>query len=71
MISSLIAFILLVPRELCLVGCVFFIADYYAIIESSTLNAWITAIQQHGGEVKLNKHGVFIKTKAFFFYFVV
>ncbi|RXG60380.1 PAX-interacting protein 1 [Armadillidium vulgare] len=41
----------MLPRELCMVGCVFYIADYYSDITTNTLNGWKRVIQQHGGEV--------------------
>lgn len=42
----------MLPRELCMVGCVFYIADYYSDITTNTLNGWKRVIQQHGGEVR-------------------
>ncbi|KAK7066486.1 PAX-interacting protein 1 [Halocaridina rubra] len=42
---------IMLPRELCLVGCVFYIADYHGDVTLQTLQTWKILIQQHGGEV--------------------
>ena len=41
----------MLPRELCLVGCVFYIADYHAELLPHVIDTWRRVIQQHGGEV--------------------
>lgn len=43
-----------VPREGCLLGCSFFIADYPSIVTPSLINAWVRVIREHGGQVKLD-----------------
>merc|ERR1719383_1013445 len=43
-----------IPREGCLLGCTFFIADYPTIVTSSLINAWVRVIREHGGQVKLD-----------------
>lgn len=42
---------IMLPRELCLVGCVFYIADYHAELLPTVIDTWRRVIQQHGGEV--------------------
>ena len=44
---------LAVPRELCLVGCVFYIADYYGEVTTKTVHTWKRLVHQHGGEVSV------------------
>merc|ERR1719383_997005 len=43
-----------IPREGCLLGCTFFIADYPTIVTPSLINAWVRVIREHGGQVKLD-----------------
>lgn len=41
-----------IPPDLCLLGCVFSVADYQSIIGSDELNAWHKVIEQYGGQVE-------------------
>ncbi|XP_013410668.1 PAX-interacting protein 1 [Lingula anatina] len=40
-----------VPEDMCLLGCVFYIADYNKYMEQEQLDVWKKAISQHGGQV--------------------
>ncbi|KAK2181918.1 hypothetical protein NP493_376g01031 [Ridgeia piscesae] len=40
-----------IPSDLCLLGCVFYIADYQKYLESSLLNTWKQVVEQHGGHI--------------------
>jgi hypothetical protein len=41
----------LVPREGCLLGCAFYIADYPSIVSPRLISAWVRVIREHGGQV--------------------
>ncbi|KAI0226634.1 PAX-interacting protein 1 [Lamellibrachia satsuma] len=40
-----------IPSDLCLLGCVFYIADYQKYLEASLLNTWKQVVEQHGGHI--------------------
>lgn len=40
-----------VPPDQCLLGCVFYIADYQKSVGSDETSTWIKIIEQYGGKV--------------------
>merc|ERR1719192_520556 len=44
----------IIPREGCLLGCTFFIADYPSIVSGTLISAWVRVIREHGGQVVID-----------------
>ena len=42
---------IVVPEDLCLLGCVFFITDYQKYLTPQQISTWKKVIEQHGGQV--------------------
>lgn len=40
-----------VPSDMCLLGCIFYMADYQKLLDPEMLKVWTTVIEEHGGLV--------------------
>ncbi|XP_046580805.1 PAX-interacting protein 1-like [Haliotis rubra] len=40
-----------IPPDMCLLGCVFYVTDYQAILGQEEINTWKQVIEQYGGQV--------------------